>query len=400
MFETLGSMSGWVILAIALFTIFGCSARLVSGSMPIRIQARADKAPYNILRITMHGRCKDTEGSSGLVVYRDLRLTFFYGPGPNQNTCNPTPNQQNQKISLVQGNPPSGSVTAVPGAVTAAGPVTAVAVGVGGSGYDPNNPPWVYVYDTAGGVTAPATVRATVSPAGVITGYAVVDGGGGYVGATSVAIVGPPNAGFQARVAGPIIATVMARDWINDGIFAQWIDTPTDLDLMCGSATLVGGGNLSTGPVAGGGGVVPAGGYTTPTGDGGIGALGDRLPLVDNVTWHKYTGIARRNFNGHSWRPTPVPVSFVTGDELNAVGKAAWNLVKTVPYQNISDGISTMVPIMVSASLSQLQVNPTTVWYAPLILPGTDPVRGITNPLVNNAIGESRRRKEKHALTF
>lgn len=286
---------------------------MIGGTQPITLVAKT-RTPYSILRITMRGRCADTDGANGLVVFRDLFLSFFYGPGPNVDKCNPVPNTQSSKVSLVQ---------------TAA-------------------------------------------------------------------------TGFQAVVAGPLIANVFSRDWVNNGIFAQWIDSPDDLDLMVGSATLVGtapgGGGAAA--AAGSGGVIPAGGYTTPTGDGGVGALGARLPLVNNVTVHKYTGMRGRSWGGKSWKPTCVPITFFLGDEMSAAGKAAWGPMKTPMYATITDGTVVMSPILVSARMSEFIVSPTVVTYAPLILPGLNPVTGITNPVINNVLGESRRRKEKHGLAF
>jgi len=358
----------------AIAALFFLTANLVgASSLPTIIRADPRKPPYRFLKITMRGRAKDTGLGNGLTVYRELFLSFFYGP--QAGVCNPPANIQSQKISLVQGA--AGYTAPVPGAVTvAAGVITAVATGTGGTGVMAN--PLVVVVDATG---SGAVITPTIV-AGVVTGYTVTAGGTGYT-APTVLVFG--NGGFQNQVAAPLVQTVFAKDWINDGIYAQWIDSPNDIDLQVGL----------TGP-----GVVPAGGYLTPTGDGGVGALGQRLPLDNNVTVHKYTGEKGRSWSGKAWHPTCVPITFFTNDDMNAIGKAAWNQVKGCFYAPITDGQSTLYPVLISQSKSQLSVNPTVIASAPLILPGTDVVRGVSNPVVNYTIGESRRRKEKHGLTF
>ncbi len=213
---------------------------------------------------------------------------------------------------------------------------------------------------------------------------------GGNAPAQKISLVTTALTGFQAKVATPIISGCFATGvvlgtnpgstgWINDGIFARWLDVPADLDLQVGTLT-------------------PAGGYLAPTGDGGV--SGDRLPLVNDISVHKYTGQRGRSWAGKSWKMPCVPLTFASGDDVTTAAKTAWEAVKAGLYSPITDGTSTLYPILVSQRNSELEENPTVVSWAPLILPGTDPITGTANPLINYTIGTTRRRKEKHGLTF
>lgn len=401
-----------ILCVLLLLLPFVLGANLVGATtLPIRtIQRNPRVAPYKFLRIQMRGRSKDGGPGAGvsingLTVYRDLYLTFDYGPGPS-NACNPVQNQETQKISLVQGQLALGTAAVVtsPANITIAGGIiTAIVTSAAGVGYNQLAPPLVMIFDTGGGSGAYAT--ATVGPTGTITAINVLFGGSGYTAATTVTIVAPGQQGFQGTVAGPLIASVFARDWINNGIFARWIDTISDKELMVGSATLVGPAPLGGGAAAapGSGGVVPAGGaggYITPTGDGGIGALGSRLPLDNNVTVQKYTGQRDRSWSGRPWHPCCVPTTFFVNDDMSVGGKAAWSAIKAAFMQPITDGQSVLYPISISQVNSRTQQNPTEIAWTPIIHPGWDPVRNVYDPIVNNTLGESRRRKEKHGLTF
>lgn len=308
-------------LVAMLFVLVGIGlhAGLVGAAgLPTLTTYRRDQKPqFQFLRVTMHGRSKDTGKGNGLTVYRNLQISFDYGPAPG--VCNAPANSEGQKISLVQ---------------------------------------------TAG-------------------------------------------TGFQAQVANLLVANCFARDWINDGIYARWIDVPSDIDIQVGSATLPGiapgGGGAVAGP--GSGGVIPVGAggtvnYLAPTGDGGVGALGSRLPLDNCVTIHKYTGQRGRSWSGKAWHMSCVPITFFVGDDMSDAGIAAWQLLKVPLYSSITDGISTLYPILVSQRQSQPVVWPTQIAWTPMVQPGTDVVRNITNPIVNYTLGEARRRKEKHGLTF
>ena len=334
-----------VIFALCVLWIFArqtaCSQLVqspvpVGGNQPYFVQAKPNVPPYSILRIQLRGRCQDSDSANGLVQFHPLIYNFYYA-----SRCNPQPHSQSQKISLVQG--PGGGTTATATVTVAAGGLGVWTITNPGAGYDQFNPPWIYILDSAG-VGTGAVAKATVSPTGTITAITNVSAGGHTVGGVDytgiTAVISPPQArGFQGTVAGPLIWSVFGKAWINDGIYAQWIDTPSDMELMVGSATLLGGGVRlaagDVGPIAGGGGVIPAGGYLAPTGDGGVGlattlagATSLRLPLFNNVTIHKFTGLKGRNWTGKAWHPSVVPTAFFAGDDMTPIGKIMWNAMK------------------------------------------------------------------------
>jgi len=370
------------IVASLVMVYLGISNLVGAAQLPSKYVVQdITKPSYKFLRIRMKGRVKDTGAGNGLTVYHPMILTFDYGPAP-QAGCNPVSNQQAQKVSLVQGNGAIVQATVVAGGITiGGGGITGLVPATPGSGYSPLTQPIVTITDSAGGSGATAT--AVVSSLGTITGFTITSAGTGYILPATVTVTVSGGGGFQDTVAAAILSC-LPTSYINDGIYARWLDTPVDLDLQVGSAAKLG--------------VVPAGGFLTPTGDGLVAAA--RLPLDKCVTVQKYTGEKGRSWSGHSWHFGPVPVTFFTGDDMNAVGRAAWSAIKGNLYSPITDGLSTMVPIMVSASNSRLSINPVEIVYANLILPGKDEVRGIVNPIVNNTLGEMRRRKEKHGLTF
>jgi hypothetical protein len=108
-----------------------------------------------------------------------------------------------------------------------------------------------------------------------------------------------------------------------------------------------------------------------------------RLPSETAIVT-PFVGVQRgKNFRG-SKHFAGIPTASVTKDELNAGAVAAWATVVSALAATINDGGATYQPIVLSRSLSQLRVNPTTLVGSLL-----------SNVLLNKTIGGMRRRKEK-----
>lgn len=91
-----------------------------------------------------------------------------------------------------------------------------------------------------------------------------------------------------------------------------------------------------------------------------------------------------KNYRGSKHFSAP-PSAYVTKDELNVTGTAAWNGIASILLANLTlAGGAVYSPIVLSRNLSQLRTLPTTVW-------GSD----IVTVLLNKTIGTMRRRKEK-----
>ena len=424
------------------------------------IPFKLEGSKYAVLGIEQRFRVKDSNG-----VYVPAKIAYAYGP---TSPCESTPNGQGQKNSLVT-TPVTGFQAQV------ASPLIASVLnegyinnGIWARWLDAVNDPWQQVgvegLVAGGGVGMTVDFTAVPSPGPVAsvvgapvaggTGYAVGDyamitGGGGtgaFVRVTAVAagvateveLVSPGNTYTTNAAAATSdfkwISGVMPFSNIGGGatitttVTGGVIQTVT---LVAGGAGYLSGGNgtVTLLIVGGMGGIVTAtvtagvvtaitlgsGGtgytagaaqatvtfdYNNPTGDGGIGTLASRMPFDNSVTVRKVTLVRGRNWEG-DWKVGPLDSSFVTEDELNAVGQAAWNPMKEPLYGSITDGDATLVPILISASQSQLvRQEGIRVAYAQLVLPGIDPVTGFLNPIVNLATGTMRRRKEKKTVVF
>jgi len=339
---------------------------------------------YEVLGIQLRGRCKESNG-----VYRDLLQTYYYGPSSG---CNATPNGQGQKSTLVS-FAGTGFQAVVVTPMLAALNKGWINNGIWARWVDSPTDPWEMV----GAFASPG-----VTPSGAGSGATIttltVSGSGAILTFTAVPIAA--GSGYQ----------------VGDILLLGGAGTGGYFTVLTVSGT---GGALTVGltpgitPV-GGAGYAPAvaatttnvSSYNNPAGDGGVGSLTSRLPLDNNVTIRRYTAVRGKNWKGNV-RPAPIDVSHATDDQLNAAGQAAWkplvgnaNPAVLGMYAPISDGDSTLVPILISATESQMIRNPTRIAYAPLVLPGIDPVTGGMNALIDLALGESKRRKEKKSVTF
>lgn len=115
--------------------------------------------------------------------------------------------------------------------------------------------------------------------------------------------------------------------------------------------------------------------------DGAV--TGDRLPVDMAAVYLLRTGTRGRNYRG-SKHFAPLAESATTKDELNATAVTAWAAVTTALLLDLSVGGETLTPCVVSKTLSQLTVGPTTI-IGSLIL----------DALLNKTVGTMRRRREK-----
>lgn len=118
----------------------------------------------------------------------------------------------------------------------------------------------------------------------------------------------------------------------------------------------------------------------------GNGAVaGTRLPMEDIVSILLRSSLRGRNFRGAK-RFGPVANADFVNDELTAGAIAGhWGAVgPAIAGTMLVNGLGTYGPVILSKSLSQLEINPTTIICA-----------DITGALLNKTIGSMRRRKEK-----
>jgi hypothetical protein len=115
--------------------------------------------------------------------------------------------------------------------------------------------------------------------------------------------------------------------------------------------------------------------------DGAV--TGDRLPNDMSVCYLLRSASRGRNYRG-SKHFGPIAESASTKDELNAGAVTAWAAVTAALMATLTVGGETMTPCVISKTLSQLQLNPTTIDGALLV-----------DALLNKTIGTMRRRREK-----
>lgn len=94
----------------------------------------------------------------------------------------------------------------------------------------------------------------------------------------------------------------------------------------------------------------------------GVGAIAtDPLPTIDSVYYLFRTVLRGRNYRGSKHFPAPSEAD-TTGDVLTGAGLARWQTLQTALAAPIVDALgNTWVPSLLSRTLSQLVVNPTTV---------------------------------------
>ena len=213
---------------------------------------------------------------------------------------------------------------------------------------------------------------------------------------TGITYGGVTYYGFQKTVvtAAGFLNALLNKGALPAGIFAKWIDVPTDLDQQvgtCAPATIP--------PVAA---TVGAGGTT----GGNVGSIATRMPLDNHVTVRKFTGVAGKEWSRGRWKFCPLDESVVSGDELTSAAQIAWAAFQPQLYLPITDGTTTsgvpnlLYPILVSTKLSQLRVFPTKICYAPLVAPTANYITQTTPAMINATIGEQKRRKEKPTVVF
>lgn len=116
----------------------------------------------------------------------------------------------------------------------------------------------------------------------------------------------------------------------------------------------------------------------------GTGALAlPRQPAQQAVVALFRTAIRGKSFRG-SKHFGPLATAAVTGDEIAAASVAAWQAAMTALCNNITAGGQTYTPCVVSKTLSQLRVDPVTIYGAAKL-----------TALTNKTIGTMRHRKEK-----
>lgn len=333
---------------------------------------------YEVLGIQERGRVLESNG-----VYRDLLRTYYYGPS---SSCSATPNGQGQKKTLVT-TPATGFQAVVTTPMIAALNKGWINGGIWAKWMDSPTDPWEQVSLTGPGARpatsgAGLTVDITANGDGAVTAAVLNAVGAAYPASTYVTVV-VSTGGVNCIIGG-----------MTDG--AGTFTGATFAVVNPGTGYATGAATATQQPSS----------YLFPTGDGAVGSLSSRLPLDNNVTIRRYTQVRGKNWKGNL-RPTPIDKTHATDDQLNLVGQAAWKPLVGIAipavlgmYASISDGDSTLVPILISPSESQMIRYPTRIAYAPMQLPGLDPVTGQVNPLIDLALGESKRRKERKSVTF
>lgn len=354
---------------------------------------------YQFLQYQVRGRVLQADLLPNMK-YRDLIINLFYGP---QTGCDSTPNSPGQKNSLfskthaeIVADPDADFVTADVtnlGTVDLSGfqqtfmvPLLAalnkrwVNNGVFGRWFDDVTDPFQSVgallsagVTPAGGLGTGLTIS-TTAVAGALTAAGVTAGGTLY---SPGDIVGPITGGTGGYLR---VDTVSAGGVV------------TGLSVVPGNGGT--GYTTAAGPLA----TTAAFSYSNPTGDGAIGTFDTSLPLDNNVTIRRYTALRGKNWRGNI-RPAPIDEIHSDMDQLVDPIPAVWNAMKAAMYSPISDGASLLWPLLISATDSQLVRNPTRIAYAPLVLPGVDPVTGNVNAVIDLALGESKRRKERKTTT-
>jgi len=318
-------------------------------------------------------------------------LSFYYGP---QTGCDTTPNSPGQKSGLITataaqvlaaGQGPI-AVAGLPGLIQPAGFASTVMTpllaaisdgwvnnGIQSRWVDTPTDPW----QLQGTPQVPgASPKGT--PAGLTIGYTAV------AGVVTAAIVTVGGADYNV---GDLITFTGA------GSGAVLQVATCEAEGIAVTLSVVNGGlgyTTAAGPIA-----TVSYSYMSPAGDGLEG--GDRLPLDNNVTVRRFTDVRGKSWKGNV-RPCPIAVSQLDAtdnDQLNPAAVTLWKAFATAMHTPISDGESLLYPLLISVTESQMIRTPTLIGYAPLVLPGLNPVTGVQNSLLNLALGESRRRRER-----
>jgi len=127
---------------------------------------------------------------------------------------------------------------------------------------------------------------------------------------------------------------------------------------------------------------------TTTISLAGVGAIAtDRAPSYNAVYMLLRTGVRGRKYRSSRHFPAVNEID-TTGDVLTGAGLVRWQAVQTALLANLTDATGNVwVPCVVSASLSQLRTNPTTV------------VRNdVTEVILDLTLGTMRKRKVRTVI--
>lgn len=95
----------------------------------------------------------------------------------------------------------------------------------------------------------------------------------------------------------------------------------------------------------------------------------DRQPSFDAVVLRKRTDVPKQNFRG-SIHVGGVPESFTTSDSLNATGTAVWDDLRGaflgIITTGVSAGVNAFAPVVLSRTLSRLDLTPAVFTGAPI----------------------------------
>jgi hypothetical protein len=377
----------------------------------------SEGSQYEFLGVQVKGRTLQAFNEPN-IKWRDLLLTFYYGP---ETACDAEPNAAGQKAGLMTASGLTSGAVSVPGlpanfggfgnAVNQWQPqgfmstvmqplLNALSIRWVNNGVQDR---WIDVPTDPYQLQGVAGVNPGAGPvhlgvgAGLTISTTVIGGPPGQVTAAAITNVAPTGTGYA-------VGDTIAITTTSPGTIL------TVLTVGPGGAlnTTNGSVGITTAPLASATAAVNSAttelptygsvGYNSPTGDGLV--TGNSLPLDNNVTVRRYTAVRGKSWRGNV-RPAPIAASQVAStdnDELSSAAAALWKLFAQAMYLPISDGESVLYPLLMSVTESQIVRSPTMIGYAPLVLPGVDPVNGVVNPLVDLALGESRRRKERKTV--
>lgn len=367
---------------------------LIAGAVP----QMTTGAKYQFLEYQVRGRVLQADEQPN-VKWRDIILNLFYGP---RTGCDSEPNSPGQKGSLATATaaevlaagqgpievPNLGSVQPAGFMATFMTPLlSAISVGwvnngIYGRWFDTPTDP----FQSVGTFGDPGVAPAGGGGAGATITTLTVDGGGAILTYTAVPVAG--GTGYN-------VGDIVTLGGAGTGALFRIMSTTTPTSGIADLVSLVAPGTGYAPAVAAA--TTATFSYQNPDGDGAVG--GDRLPLDNNATIRRYTAIRGKSWRGNI-RPAPIAESQTLADQFTPAAQALWKAVANGMYTPISDGESILYPLLISATESQLIRTPTRVAYAPLVLPGIDPVTGSLNAVVDLALGESKRRKERKSVTF
>lgn len=171
----------------------------------VQVGGNASQSRDNLVRAI---NAASAQGLIGLVALADSPAS----PDPYYVSASSTPGQAlNPGLFLMATRQSAGQAS------VAGGALTGIAVVSGGSGYDPAAPPLVGLI---GGGGTGATAVASVSSAGVVTGFTVTNPGTGYVSAPVVSVAAPLGASQSNVEISGNFTVIQSVDGTNIGQFA------------------------------------------------------------------------------------------------------------------------------------------------------------------------------------